>query len=324
MKKAPGRSHRKGITDIELFKMFPDDAAAEKWFEEQRWPDGRFCPHCGSTNTVECKGRKPMPYRCKDCRGHFSIKHGTVMQSSKIGLQKWAIALYVMTTGIKGTSSMKVYRKLGVSQPTAWFMMHRIREGFDVGEDLPFPGPVEVDESYFGQKRRTMSNKKRKELAGTGRGPVGKTAVAGAKDRTTNKISATVVDNTDKETLHGFVRDRVADGATVYTDEAAAYKGMPFEHESVNHSISEYVNGMAHTNGMESFWALLKRGYHGTFHHMSPQHLDRYVREFAGRHNIRDLDTIKQMTVLAQGMVGKRLRYKDLTADNGLASGARS
>ena len=126
-------------------------------------------------------------------------------------------------------------------------------------------------------------------------------------------MSATVVGNTDAKTLQGFVGDHAAKGATVYTDDHGGYQGMPFEHETVKHSVSEYVNGMAHTNGIESFWSMLKRGYHGTYHHMSEKHMGRYVTEFAGRHNIRSADTIDQMQLIVEGMVGKRLLYKDLT-----------
>ena len=233
--KAPGRSHRTGITIMELLRMFPDDAAAESWFEKQRWPEGRFCPECGSVNTVSVASRKPMPYRCRDCRRHFSVRKGTVMQSSKLGLQKWAIALYMMTTGIKGTSSMKLYREVGIRQATAWFLMQRIREGFLNGCDNPFLGPVEADETYIGGKRKNMPAKKRKKL--TGRGTVGKVAVAGVKDRGSKQVSAAVVEKTDAGTLQKFVSDRTEPTAMVYTDESVAYAGIPRKHETVNHSV---------------------------------------------------------------------------------------
>ena len=143
---------------------------------------------------------------------------------------------------------------------------------------------------------------------------MGKTPVAGVKDRSTNRVSAAVVPDTSGPTLRGFVGERAADGAMVYTDEHAAYRGLPYPHEAVRHSVGEYVDGQAHTNGVESFWSMLKRGYYGTYHRMSAKHLDRYVSEFAGRHNIRSLGTMDQMAAVAQGMVGKRLRYADLVA----------
>ena len=310
--KAPGRSHRTGMTVMELLRKFPDDEAAEKWFEAQRWPEGRFCPDCGSTNTVVVASRKPMPYRCRDCRHHFSVRKGTVMQSSKLGLQKWAIALYMMTTGIKGTSSMKLYLEVGIRQGTAWFLMQRIREGFMDGQDKPFPGPVEADETFVGGKRKNMPKAKRAALKG--RGGVGKAIVVGVKDRPSKRVSAAVVENTEADTLQGFVTERTAEDATVYTDESKSYIGIPREHDTVTHSAGEYVKGDASTNGMEGFWSLFKRGYHGTFHHLSEKHLDRYVQEFTGRNNIRDLDTIDQMAALVRGMVGRRLRYRELVA----------
>ena len=145
-------------------------------------------------------------------------------------------------------------------------------------------------------------------------GAVGKTAVVGAKDRKTNKVKAKVVKNTDAKTLQKFVADTAANGATVYTDDAAAYKGMPFEHASVRHSVGEYVDGMAHTNGIESFWSMLKRAHKGVYHKISPKHLQRYVDEFSGRHGIRERDTMDQMEVVASRMARKRLIYRDLTA----------
>ena len=220
---------------------------------------------------------------------------------------------------------MKLHRDIGVSQPTAWFMLHRIREGWTDSEDgKRFAGPVEADETYMGGKRKNMSNAKRKELAGTGRGSVGKTAIVGLKDRATNQVAAKVVTSTDKETLQGFVTDHAAKDATVYTDGAAAYKGIPRVHEAVKHSVKEYVRGQAHTNGMGSFRSMLRRAHEGTFHKISRKHLNRYVQEFAGKHNVRDSGTLAQMTALVAGLVGKGPMYRDLIADNGLPAGARS
>ena len=310
--KGPGKAHREGISLIELTELFPDEAAATAWFESLVWPNGRHCPRCGNTETTEAAETSGLPYYCLACRRTFSVRIGTALERSKVPLRKWAVAIYLEMTHLKGVSSMKLHRDLKVTQKTAWFMLHRIREAWSVETARLFSGPIEVDETYIGGRRKNMPKAKRKAL--TGRGAVGKAIVAGAKDRATNRVSAAVVETTDKPTLQGFVIDRAADGATVYTDEHGAYQGLPFDHETVNHGVGEYVRQQAHVNGMESFWSLLKRGYQGTFHHLSAKHLNRYVAEFAARHNVREADTIDQMAGVVSGMVGKRLMYRDLIA----------
>jgi len=312
-KKSPGKGYRQGISLIELFEMFPDNETAKKWFEEKMWPDGPKCPYCGTHNVQSNIKHKTMTHRCRECEGRpmFTVKMGTVMEGSNISYRKWAIAIYLVSTSLKGVSSMKLHRDLKISQKTAWHMLHRIRKAYETDNPL-FEGPVEVDETYAGGKRKNMSLSKRKEFKDLGRGTAGKRAVVGIKDRETNKVAAKSVENTEKSTLHNFVFDHADPNATVYTDEHKSYIGLPFHHETVNHSAKQYVRDMAHTNGIESFWSMLKRGYTGTYHRMSFKHLDRYVTEFAGRHNVRELNTHEQMAEVAVGMIGKSLTYKEL------------
>ncbi len=308
-KQGPGRNERKGITFVEVMQLFPDDAASEAWFAEIRWPDGPICPRCESANVQDGAKHPRMRYHCRACRKYFSVKTGTVMEGSKLGYQVWALAIFILNTGLKGTSSMKLHRDLGVTQKTAWHLAHRIRESYR--QDLPpFTGPVEADETFIGGKE---GNKHSSKKLRAGRGPVGKTAVAGVKDRATNRVRAAVVPGTDGPTLKGFIAERVNRDAMVYTDEHLGYRGLP-NHGAVRHGVGEFVREQAHTNGVESFWSLLKRGYQGTYHQMSPKHLDRYGSEFAGRHNQRSLDTAEQMHSVARGLVGKRLQYRELTA----------
>ena len=272
--KAPGKAHRKGISLIEITAMFPTDEAAEKWIAAQRWPDGPTCPHCGSLNIQAGIKHRSMTHRCRGCpnRPMFSLKTGTVMHRTQLGYREWAIAIYLLATNLKGVSSMKLHRDLNITQKSAWYLAHRLREGWKADNGGMFTGPVEADETYIGGKRKktyiggkrkNMPKAKRAKL--TGRGAVGKTAVVGVKDRATNRVVARSVPATDKPTLQGFVAQHAAPDAKVFTDDASAYQGLPFDHEAVCHSAGEYVRGMAHTNGVESFWSMLKRGYNGTF-----------------------------------------------------------
>ena len=304
---APGTSDRQGISLVQLLEMFPDEDAAREWFEAKRWPGGVRCARCNGAMVNKVKSQKPMPWRCSDCKKYFSVKMGTFMAESKVPLRKWAIAIYLVSTSLKGVSSMKLHRDLEVTQKTAWFMAHRIREALSADDDM-MRGPAEVDETYPGGRWKGMHAKRRKTSPK-------KTVVAGIKDRDTGEVRAQVIEHPDKNTLLGMAKRSIAPGAIVSTDDLNAYTDLPvfgFRHGVVDHSRGEYVRGVVHTQGIESFWSLLKRGYVGTFHYLSEKHLQRYVNEFAARATMRELDTLDIMAEIVMRSVGRRLTYAEL------------
>lgn len=322
---ASGRGHNESgkriaetLSVVELFRMFPDEDACYQWLEAARWNGKPVCPHCGGMDNI-VRDPRPRHYRHKDCRKRFTVTTGTCMHSTKRPLQDWLYAIYSVLTGRKGVSAMQLSKELGVQYRTAWHMLHRIREACSRG-DFTLGNTVEVDETYIGGLEK---NKHESKKLHAGRGVVGKEAVVGIRERG-GKTKAAHVKRTDAATLVPMVEETVEAGATVYTDDAAAYGALPsiinqYQHDTVAHSKGEYVRGDVHTNGIESVWAVLKRSITGTWHHVSPKHLGRYVNEASFRLNEGncEVDTIERMEALASGIGGKKLRYVDLVADNG-------
>lgn len=299
-------------TLIEAVRYFSDEDRCNEYMKQIKWPDGRItCPKCNSDRIGEVKTRKML--RCKDCRKQFSYKVGTIFEDSPLGLDKWFVAVWCITNAKNGISSYELHRALGVTQKSAWHMLHRVRLAMQDGNLTKLKGTVEADETHVGGKAKNMHKAKRKQrIKGTGH--VGKTIVQGVLERG-GRVIAGVVHNHKRSTLQPNVRATVEPGSMVYTDQLASYVGLEdqYVHETVDHALT-YVRGDVHTNGMENFWALLKRCIHGTYIAVMPWQLSRYVDEQAFRFNERHKNDRQRFDTVMAGVVGKRLPYAELIA----------
>ena len=303
---------KRTISTFELFNLIPDAETARLYLESRLWPDGVTCPTCAGRERIT--NRKGDFYRCNRGETTFTVRTGTIFERSHVPLHKWVYAMYLVVTARKGISSMQLAKEIGVTQKTAWFMLQRLREAC-AGKMNKLSGLVEVDECFLGGKE---ANKHEADKLRLGRGSVGKTAVLGLRQRG-GKTIAFPIENTDKETLQGAILEHVEVGSQVMTDEASGYAGMDglfFYHATVNHGAGEYKRGGVHTNGIESVWSLLKRGVYGTWHHISPKHIGRYVDEVTFRLNAGNVarHTLDRLDSFIKAVDGKRLTYERLTA----------
>ncbi len=287
----------KGLNLVNFYKEFPDEKSCLVYLEKTRWFNGRYCPHCGIVDTYKFKDG--LLFKCKDCRKKFTAKVGTIFTDSHISLQKWFMAVYLLTSQKKGISSIRLAEYLDVTQKTAWFILHRIRYAMEYGVEKPLDGIVEIDETYEGNRKAG------KRVAGRG---TTKVPVFGMVERG-GSVKAQVMPFVAGGTVEPVIRKSVSPTATIHTDYFPMYKhlipDMGYEHYRVNHSKGEYAKGVVHTNTIEGYWSHLKNGIDAIYVGVSPKHLQFYVKEYSYRWNTRELTAV---SVLMTGLL-------ELTAD---------
>jgi transposase-like protein len=301
------------MSDLEN-PIFHDANKAREWLEARIWANGRSCPHCGvvdASTALEGKAHRPGLYQCNECRGQFSVTVGTLFERSKIPLNKWLLAVYLLSASKKGMSSHQLHRMLGVTYKTAWFMTQRIREALREGSFGPLGGGgkiVEADETYVGGKERNKHVGKRNKHNIGGQGK----EIAFALVERGGKVRSFHVPSVSASTLRPILKAQIDNASMLVTDDAGQYRHMhkDFKHEKVNHSIDEYVRGDIHTNTIEGYFSIFKRGITGVYHHVSPQHLKRYLGEFDFRYNTRDITDMERAVLAVKGIEGKRLTYR--------------
>ncbi len=296
---------------VEAIRHFSDPDVCTEFVAKLRWPEGPFCPRCGCVDYSYLSTRKV--WKCKGCKKQYSVKLGTIFESSPLGLDKWLPAVWLVANSKNGISSHELGRSLGVTQKSAWFMLHRIRLAMQTRSFLRLSGEVEIDETYIGGNPANRHGSTRNPLDKNG-WMANKTTVLGMRERG-GDVRAEVVPDARRVSLEPRVRENVEEGSTVYTDGLRSYQtlGGSYDHEVIDHT-EEYVRGRVHTNGIENFWSLLKRGLRGTYVSVEPKHLFRYVDERVFTYNLRNCTDAQRFEAVLATTVDRRLTFAEVTA----------